>query len=288
VSADPRSLTLRDGRTLTWSELGDPSGVPVLFFHGTPGSRHQVLIGEADWRAAGARCIAPDRPGYGGSTFVPRRRLTAWADDVHELVDHLRLDRYGVLGISGGGPHAAVCAHSSPDRVIGLGLLSSVAPLAARGSEAGMMPVNRVFARLARFAPGVNRLPFGLMTSLGRRAPDRMLAQVEKLAPAPDGALLRRPDVRAAMREDLATASRTTGRAAAQDFQLLARDWGFRLEDITVPTHVWQAEADVNVPVAHARALATAIPGATLHLYPDEGHFMALDHLPEILAALLG
>jgi pimeloyl-ACP methyl ester carboxylesterase len=281
------TLALRDGRTLAWDEMGDPTGTPVLFFHGTPGSRHQVLVGGEPATSAKVRVIAPDRPGYGSSTFAPHRRLVDWADDVAALADHLGLERFGVLGISGGGPHAAVCAARLGDRVTGLGLLSSVAPMQARGTEAGMMPVNRGFTRLARGrAHAINRLPFGLMAWLGRRMPDRLLAQVGKMAPPPDREVLRRPDVHAAMRHDLASASVTTGRAAAQDFELFTRDWGFRLEDIAVPTDVWQADADVNVPAEHARRLAAAIPGARLHLLEGEGHFTAISHLAEILAAV--
>jgi pimeloyl-ACP methyl ester carboxylesterase len=85
----------------------------------------------------------------------------------------------------------------------------------------------------------------------------------------------------------LADGSPTAGRAAAQDFRLFARDWGFRLEDITVPVQVWQGNADVNVPVAHAERLAAAIPGAILHIAPDEGHLMSVDHVDEILRELL-
>jgi len=92
---------------------------------------------------------------------------------------------------------------------------------------------------------------------------------------------------RAAFRRDLTEASRTTGRAAAQDFGLFAHDWGFRLEDITVPVVVWQADLDVNVPAVHAERQAAAIPGSVLHLVAGEGHLMVVDHLPEIFAELL-
>ena len=54
-----------------------------------------------------------------------------------------------------------------------------------------------------------------------------------------------------------------------------------------MPVHVWHAERDVNVPVEHARRQAAAIPGAVLHVVPDEGHLMAIDHMAEILRELL-
>jgi pimeloyl-ACP methyl ester carboxylesterase len=280
-------LVLSDGRTLAWDEVGDPGGAPVFAFHGTPGSHHQVLFDPAAARAAGARLIAPDRPGYGRSTYHRGRTLEGWSRDVAALADHLELERFAVMGISGGGPHAAACARFLPDRVQAAALVSGVGPMGEPGSETGMMGPNRLFARVARRAPMVNALVFGLVAVVGRRRPDRALALMSKQAPSADAAALDDPSVRAAFRRDLAEASGTTGRAAAQDFGLFAHDWGFRLEDVDVPVHVWQADEDVNVPLAHAEGQAAAIPGAVLHVQRGEGHLMVVDHLGEILAELL-
>ena len=107
-------MDLPDGRELAWLELGCPSGPPVFVFHGTPGSRLQVSFDEEPITASGVRFIAPDRPGYGHSSFHRGRRLADWASDVSRLADHLQIDRFSVVGISGGGPHAAVCSTVSP------------------------------------------------------------------------------------------------------------------------------------------------------------------------------
>ncbi len=104
--------------------------------------------------------------------------------------------------------------------------------------------------------------------------------------PAPDAAVLARPDVASAFRRDLAQRPATAGKAATQDFALFTRDWGFRLEDITIPVHVWQGDADVNVPPAHAALQADRIPGAVLHTFPGEGHLMCVDHMEEILLTI--
>jgi pimeloyl-ACP methyl ester carboxylesterase len=279
---DPRLLHLIDGGELVWAEMGDPKGYPVFAFHGTPGSRHQVLVEPASALAAGARVIAPDRPGYGASTWKRRRTLEGWANDVAELADHLDIERFAVMGVSGGGPHAAACARLLPGRVSAAALVSGVAPLAEPGSEAGMMPANRLFARVARKVPAANALPFWLMSVLARRAPARLV----KVMPATDAAVLARPEVRSSFLA-FAHASSTTGRAAAQDFGLFARDWGFDLGEVTVPVQVWQGDADVNVPVVHAQRQSAAIPGAVLHVVPGEGHLMFVDHLEEILRELL-
>ncbi len=39
-----RTVTLRDGRTLEYADLGDPAGRPVLFFHGTPGTAGAAAV----------------------------------------------------------------------------------------------------------------------------------------------------------------------------------------------------------------------------------------------------
>lgn len=107
---DTQVMNLPDGRKLGWLDLGEPGGPPVIVFHGTPGSCLQVAAERGAIDLAGVRFIAPDRPGYGHSTFVPKRRLAAWALDVEALADHLGIGRFSVVGYSGGGPHALACA----------------------------------------------------------------------------------------------------------------------------------------------------------------------------------
>jgi pimeloyl-ACP methyl ester carboxylesterase len=280
-------MRLADGRRLGWAEMGDPAGYPVFAFHGTPGSARQILVDPAPPLAAGVRLIAPDRPGRGASTWQPRRSFAGWADDMAELASHLGIERFAVLGVSGGGPHAAACAHFLPHRVSAAALVSGVGSLAEPGSEADMMLVNRLLARFARRAPAANAVLFGLVYLFGRRAPERVLPLLVSSMPASDAGVLARPEVRSSFLSLLAHSSRKSGRAAAQDFRLFARDWGFRLEDITVPVQVWQGDVDVNVPVAHAERQAAAIPGAVLHIVPGEGHLMSIDHFEEILRDLV-
>jgi len=128
-------MTLSDGRDLGWLELGVPDGWPIFGFHGTPGSRLQLAINEAAVRRAGVRLIAPDRPGYGMSTYQPGRRLIDWPSDVVELADHLAVDRFSVMGVSGGGPHALACASVLKERVVVAGIVSGADPCRIRGSR---------------------------------------------------------------------------------------------------------------------------------------------------------
>jgi hypothetical protein len=63
----------------------------------------------------------------------------------------------------------------------------------------------------------------------------------------------------------------------ALELRLYARPWGFRLEDIQVPVHLWHGEQDANNPIAMARHLAAAIPDCQASFYPGEGHLHFVD-----------
>ncbi len=65
-------LQLGDGRTLGFKVYGDPAGAPLLFLHGTPGSRLKFAIGHAAGKALGLAIVAPDRWGYGLSDAPAR------------------------------------------------------------------------------------------------------------------------------------------------------------------------------------------------------------------------
>ena len=280
---DTRVMDLPDGRELAWLETGKARGTPVFVFHGTPGSRLQVTYDEKTIAASGVRCIAPDRPGYGHSTFHRGRTLADWATDVAALADHLKIDRFGVIGISGGGPHAAVCAALLADRVSGAALVSGVGPMGDPELDASMVGMNRGIGALAAHAAFVLIPLLQTQVFIMRHWPEQALNVAKRQMAAPDLVVLERPDVRAVFVTDAQRASATTAQATVQDFTLFVRDWGFPLQDIQVPVHVWHGDADNNVPFAQGEFMARRIPGAAFHPCPGEGHLLVVDHLDEIL-----
>ncbi len=103
-----RTISLSDGRTLAFTEVGDAGGTPVIHFHGAPSSRLELGFLDSAFAEAGLRVITPDRPGYGGSSPHPGRTLAGWPTDVAALADALGVDRFVVSALSGGGPFAVV------------------------------------------------------------------------------------------------------------------------------------------------------------------------------------
>src|SRR5689334_4097042 len=100
------TVCARDGRRLSVEERGDPKGRPVFLLHGTPGSRLGPAPRPSVLHRMGVRLITFDRPGYGGSDRSVGRTVSAAAEDVSLIADALGIGRFGVVGRSGGAPHA--------------------------------------------------------------------------------------------------------------------------------------------------------------------------------------
>ncbi|MEO7118964.1 MAG: alpha/beta hydrolase [Candidatus Limnocylindrales bacterium] len=281
------TIELRDGRTLAFDDIGGPAASPILYFHGFGSSR---LIRHPDDTIAtrvGARVIAVDRPGIGHSSPRPERRLLDWPEDVRELVDALGLDRFAVLGWSGGGPYALACARALPDRVSVVGLVSGAAPLAGVGRVDYLYRTHRAAAMAADSAPWIIRLAMWRWARAQQRDPERDLDQaVAKMVEA-DQALLADPTVRATMLANVEEMHRHGGRGIYDEALTMARPWGFRVSEVTTPVWLWHGEEDPSVPVAMGRYLAAQLPSCEANFYPGEGHHLLFDRWEQILGQLV-
>ena len=128
-SSTQRYITLPDGRRLAYAEYGDPLGIPVVYCHGFPGSRLEAALFHDTAKQGGVRVISADRNGLGDSDYLPNRTMLDWPDDVAAMADALGLDRFHLLGVSGGGPYALACAYRIPERLKGLALVCPLGPL---------------------------------------------------------------------------------------------------------------------------------------------------------------
>ena len=107
-------FSLPDGRKLGYKVIG--KGKSVLYFHGTASSRLEILLLKK-LAAAKLQIIGIDRPGYGLSTFKQRKNLQDFNSDVNYLTDYLGIERFAVLGWSGGGAFALAYLALFPERV---------------------------------------------------------------------------------------------------------------------------------------------------------------------------
>ena len=281
-------IELKDRRRLGYAEFGAPSGYPVFMFHGFPGSRLIAATEQSTLTSLGVRLISIDRPGFGLSDFKPGRSIADWPADVVELADALGLDRFSVMGISGGGPYAAACARFIPERLNSAAIVAGVGPFQAPGVKKGMMLANRILSSVQAYIPWLVGF---VMTSVYKRQLRRPKAFVRRLSaawPKVDRAVIARPDIRDTTVASFNEAFRQGSRAFSQESALFSRPWGFDLSDIKMEVLLFQGELDVNVPPVMGRYQASQIPNCQAFYYPDDGHLsLAVDRQSEILAKLI-
>ncbi len=275
-------LQLDDGRTLHAYDAGSAAGEPLAAFwhHGTPnvGAPPEPLLAHA--AARGIRWVSHDRPGYGGSSPDPGRDLAAVAADVAAVADALAIERFAVVGHSGGASHALACAALLPERVRGALCVAALAPPDAEGLDwfAGMAPAGEADLRsalagreeLARHLASTEFDP-ELFTAADHAALGGAWSWLGKVAgEAMEGGL------EGSIEDDLAYVAR----------------WRFGPEQVLAPLLLLHGERDRVVPSSHSRWLADRCPAAELWLRPEDGHLSvlnsaeaALDRLCERIAA---
>ena len=279
-------VRLHDGRRLGYAEYGDRGGSPVFFFHGLGTTR--VICPPDDGTALRERIrlVAVDRPGIGISDRRPRRRLLDWPADVVQLADQLEIERFAVVGWSGGGPYAAACGYLLPHRVRKVGMVSSPAPLSGVPEADYLLRFHRTAARAAGRAPWMIRLALWHWGRPQRRDPERFFEESFAAMPPSDRTILAEPALRLAMIENSGELYRQGGKGLYDEALVLARRWGFDAADLRVPVHVWHGERDDTVPVRMAHYMASRVPGSEATFYPEDGHHLLYRRWAEILAAL--
>ena len=245
-------------------DVGD--GVPIVFLHGFPHARalwrHQLTA-----LRERARCIAPDLRGFGESTAAGPYSMDRYADDVAALLDHLRIERAVVVGLSMGGYVALACWRRFPERMLGLALLDT------------HMAADDADSRARRDA---------MILQATREGPQ---AVAESMLPGMTGKSTRanRPHVIAEI-ADLMRSAPVDGIVGALAAMRDRPDSTGTVETITVPTWIVTGDEDVLTPPKRAEAMAAALPASTpqrLEVIAGAGHVSVLER-PSAVNHVLG
>ena len=288
------TLTLSDGRRLAYTEWGTAAGRPVLYFHGTPGSRiwcpDESAAIEAD-----VRLIIPDRPGIGRSDPKDGRTLADWTADVVELGNALGLSTFAVVGVSAGGPYAAACAALIPARLSGVGIVSSRALRKWNWEEIPGLQEEWTADDRAEFDVTQQDVAAGAKLAAANFAPyatnleEHPETMHDDLGQAEGDRWFFTDPVRTALFDaHLRETWRQGIDAVAGELNVVYMPWGFRLADISIPVHVWHGSQDPWVTQADIDFQVGRIPRCTLHVWSDSGHLGFAKHLDEVLATLAG
>jgi pimeloyl-ACP methyl ester carboxylesterase len=280
---------MADGRRVSVELSGDPHGSPVLLLHGMPGSRLGPRPRGMVLHHMGVRLISFDRPGYGGSDRLLGRKVADAARDVATIADTFGLDRFAVMGRSGGGPHALACAALLPTRTTRVAVLVSLAPQGADGLDwfDGMTNSNVIDFTAATAGHDAIAPRLTAAAERIRADPAILLMHLQDELPDLDRRLIEDADIRRILTRSHFEGLRISADGWIDDVIALCSPWGFDPADITVPVLIWHGEADVFSPANHARWLASQITHATVVLQQRAAHFAALTALPETLRWLI-
>lgn len=270
--------TIASGRELTYAEYGDPGGTPVVFLHGTPGSR--LLAGLFDSIAGEfeVRLLAPDRAGFGQSAPWPERSVRDGEGFVTAVLDDAGVDSAGVVAFSGGSPYALAAAATAPERVERVDIVAGATPPDVSEETP---TVQQVLARLATTTPTLLGGLFRWQSWMaGRLDPSFVVDQYTA-----DGRTGEIPDATATTvkRDFLESFSRHRS-GAVTEFRHTTEEWTVEYRSIDVPVTLWHGDDDTNVPLADVHRLANEIAGAELRVLEGADHLASLlEGTPDVL-----
>jgi pimeloyl-ACP methyl ester carboxylesterase len=284
-----KSLDLKSGAKLAFNEYGDARGTPVFFFHGWPSSLTMATITDAAARELGIRIISADRPGISESTLQHDRQLLHWPPVVRELAEHLAIEQFSVLGISGGAPYAYATAWALRERVRAIGVVSGAPPIAELDDHGGLLRLYRTMLRFRQSNPKFLRLCFHVVQPFAaRRIPIRLRPLFLKIFQPIDAAVLQDSAAFEACFESARRAWRGSVEGVMIDAQVYATPWGFMLEEVGAPVRLWHGAKDRAFSFRLAEEIAGRLPNCKLRIVDGAGHFsLPIRFMREILADLI-
>ena len=263
-------INIKCGTTVTrqYCHIGTRT---IAYLDSHPGDRslrtyvllHAFPIGANLWEPQmhsippGWRLITPDLRGFGGSTELDSSAtpsMSDYAQDLVDLLDELGIAHAVVGGASMGGYVTMAFLQAAADRVDGLVLANTRA-----GADSPEARANRR----------------GMLALLDREGPSGV---AREMMPKLLGKTTREtnPEAEATVRRLIKQQSPVAVRAAIHRMMHRA-DSTPLLATIRVPTLVISGDEDELIPIDESRAIANAVPGATLLLIPRAGHLANLE-----------
>lgn len=287
IGVGERSVRIRDA--------GDPKGAPVIYFHGTPGSRLDVSFGEELAMRMGVRIISFDRPGYGRSDPAPFS-LSRIARDAEAIANGVGVGRFAALGWSGGGPFALAASAVLGERVTQVGVAGGEGPAGQVPGARERLDANDLLAlsflpdqpaRAAeQFLAGGAELIKMMMSA--RDDEQAYLSGMAALLGDADADVFSDPALRHCLFASQQEALHQGPMGMAWDNVAFVGPWDIDLIGVRCRVHLWYGERDPLAPPANGQWLRDHLADAELVVYAGEGHLRPMRHWQEILRALTG
>ncbi len=242
-----------DNVRIHYSEVGEGAPLLLIMGYGMPGD---AWVGALPF-LQGFRAVYYDNRGTGQSDKPAGPYfITQMADDAAGLLEHLRLERAHVYGVSMGGMIAQELALRHPAKVRSLVLGCTLC-----GGEHAKLGEEAVLDTL-----------FQTIKNMGTLGPEAWVERTLSLI-FPKEWVGANPGIRQLLMMGMQmmppTPPETAENAMAGLFGWTTYD---RLPHISAPTLVVHGDRDVIIPVENGHVLADRIPGARLHIVKGAGH----------------
>lgn len=287
------TLHLADERSLMYFTCGDPNGIPVFYFHGS-GVASGYVAKALDETAASLhiRIIAPDRPGMGGSSSKPGRRLTDWQEDVASLADFLKIDTFCILCESGGAAYAYACALKMAERVRLISVVSGLIPLDLPVLQKGAPLSKRLSTRLGRAM--MTNLPGFMIKAMLKnmhlgvqKDPAAFFLKSFQKAPEAEKQYFQTQKNRDLFSSVILHTFQNGYSGAVTDMRICLGKWNLPVEKLSIPIQLYHGKMDKTVPVEFAENMSRYLNNCNARYYPKETHLSLLpSHANEILSAI--
>jgi pimeloyl-ACP methyl ester carboxylesterase len=275
IGAEVRSLT-RNGRTSYYIDEGNPGDRAVIFIGGGGASLEAFQLTEfarTSRQKLELRVISVERNGFGESQLDLNLGYADYNNEILAVLDHLAIDRFAILAISGGGAYAAQLAAQVPERVISLHAAAAVSStLPTRTPPDCSLTLEQRNARNASWYAN---------PKLWRDVPHSPVRVI--------------PGWQATAYLDVVRSFYLGGRlgdpSALSHEQMLpcAPDAVVDAAAITAPTYLYWGGADTTVPVSMMAQWRAALPNVVkATVYPGEDHTVQYRHWDQILVDVAG
>lgn len=281
-----QTIITKNNLTLGFAEFGDDDGIPVFHFHGHGNSRIEGEMFDEAATNNNIRLIVPDRPGYGLSDFY-KHNLLDWPRTIVELADALNIEKFSIMGISGGCPYVLASNHLIYDKIINSAIISTIGP--------PRLGYNTLPSSMKLSFFMAHRLPwlYGKMLQFQIKKmdnPEELMKLFQKNAkrmPAGDIKLLNNPDFLDLFIRMKYEGSKQGVGPSVYETKLFASDWGFDLSEIQGDKITfWHGVDDPGFGVV--QLISDLINGINTKYFENEGHVsIAVNNADEIMKSLL-
>ena len=281
-----RHVTLKGGYKLCYTLLGEPTGIPVVYFSAMHGSRLELLMLNEQLRELGICLIGIDRPGFGMSDAIDYAHYSDYADIIQQLLNYLQLENVYVLCRSAGTPYGLACAAQLSDRILKVIVVGAMVPvdllLTASNTYRGAI-LNYLF----RIAPELMHPTLELMLrGLNAEAIFRIMTEKNSTMypqTPKDIEYISDPQRAEYFRLCAFEAVRQGTEPWLQATLRLNQDWCIALEDIRCPVHFWHGQEDSLVPGALVSIYAQRFFDSCVTYVEEETHLLLFRQLRQIV-----